>query len=123
MKFPLRVIEQHDTVYRPRDVMDADNCSILRVALGRTGDLKEIVRLANRGAELEQVEAVTAALVGFDGYVLAHADGERWRTLDSMGAPAWTNKIEEALCFRLRKHADLFATDDPDDVRIKEVRI
>jgi hypothetical protein len=52
------------------------------------------------------------------GYCIRHADGARWRTLDSMGMPDWTADESEALCFSLRHHADAFAGDDPDDVRI-----
>lgn len=52
------------------------------------------------------------------GYCIRHADGLRWRTLDSMGAPDWTTDEAEALCFSLRHHADAFACDDPEDVRI-----
>ncbi|NPT59697.1 hypothetical protein [Paraburkholderia elongata] len=52
------------------------------------------------------------------GYCIQHADGLRWRTLDSMGAPDWTVDEAEALCFSLRHHADAFAGDDPEDVRI-----
>jgi hypothetical protein len=51
-------------------------------------------------------------------YCIRHADGLRWRTLDSMGMPEWTTDEAEALCFSLRHHADAFACDDPDDVRI-----
>jgi len=52
------------------------------------------------------------------GYRIRHADGLRWRTLDSMGMPDWTEDEAEALCFSLRHHADAFACDDPEDVRI-----
>lgn len=53
-----------------------------------------------------------------DGYCIRHADGLRWRTLDSMGMPEWTVNEADALCFSLRHHADAFAGDDPEDVRI-----
>lgn len=53
-----------------------------------------------------------------DGWMIAHSDGIRWRTLDPIGMPDWTTDQREALCFSLRKHADLFAEDDPEDVRI-----
>jgi hypothetical protein len=52
------------------------------------------------------------------GYCIRHADGLRWRTLDSMGLPDWTADEAEALCFSLRHDADAFACDDPEDVRI-----
>ncbi|MFM0432307.1 hypothetical protein PQQ75_25075 [Paraburkholderia aspalathi] len=52
------------------------------------------------------------------GYCIRHADGLRWRTLDTQGAPDWTTDEAEALCFSLRHHADAFACDDPEDVRI-----
>lgn len=52
------------------------------------------------------------------GYCIRHADGVRWRTLDSMGMPDWTVDAADALCFSLRHHADAFACDDPEDVRI-----
>lgn len=52
------------------------------------------------------------------GYCIRHVDGMRWRTLDSMGFPDWTTVEAEALCFSLRSHADAFACDDPEDVRI-----
>lgn len=61
-----------------------------------------------------------AKVDSFGGYVIEHADGDRWRTLDSVGAPDWTDDKSEALCFSLRKHADAFACDDPEDVRIVE---
>lgn len=53
------------------------------------------------------------------GFVIAHSDGLRWRTLDGMGCPDWTFDINDALCFSRRYHADIFAQDDPEDVRIK----
>lgn len=53
-----------------------------------------------------------------EGFCIRHADGMRWRTLDSEGAPDWTAVEGEALCFSLRSHADAFACDDPEDVRI-----
>lgn len=52
------------------------------------------------------------------GYCIRHSDGLRWRTLDPMGMPDWTVNEAEALCFSLRHHADAFAGDDPEDVRI-----
>ena len=52
------------------------------------------------------------------GYCIRHVDGVRWRTLDSMGMPEWTDDEAQALCFSLRHHADAFAGDDPEDVRI-----
>lgn len=51
------------------------------------------------------------------GWCIRHTDG-RWRTMDSLGMPDWTDDPKEALCLRLRKHADAYAADDPDDVRI-----
>ena len=56
-------------------------------------------------------------------FVIEHADGKKWRTIDSTGMPDWAFNKEEALSFSLRKHADAFACDDPDDVRIKQVWI
>jgi hypothetical protein len=55
------------------------------------------------------------------GYVIELAGGGKWRTLDSIGMPDWTDKIEEALCVSLRAHADAYAADDPEDVRIVPV--
>lgn len=52
------------------------------------------------------------------GYAIQHADGKTWRTMDSIGMPDWTEDPREALVLRLRKHADAFAADDPEDVRI-----
>ncbi len=59
---------------------------------------------------------------GSGGFVIEHADGTRWRTLDSIGMPDWTDDRAEALCVTLRSHADAYAADDPEDVRIKEVQ-
>lgn len=64
-------------------------------------------------ARLERADAST-----FGGYVIEHADGDRWRTLDSIGMPDWTDDKAKALCFSLHEHADRFACDDPEDVRI-----
>lgn len=64
-------------------------------------------------ARLERAEAGA-----FGGYVIQHADGDRWRTLDSIGMPDWTDDEGEALRFALRKHADAWAGEDPEDVRI-----
>lgn len=55
------------------------------------------------------------------GYVIEHADGTRWRTMDSIGMPAWTNDKAEALCVSLRMHAERFSEDDEEDIRIKPV--
>src|SRR5262249_9083704 len=52
---------------------------------------------------------------------IVHADGKRWRTLDSIGMPDWTDDPKMALTMTLRMHADAFAGDDPEDVRIEEV--
>lgn len=51
------------------------------------------------------------------GWSIRHVDG-RWRTMDTIGMPDWTDDADKALSFRLREHADTFAQDDPDDVRI-----
>jgi len=69
--------------------------------------------LAAKQERLERAEAGA-----FGGYAIRHADGKRWRTLDSIGVPDWTENEAEALRFSLRAHADAFAGDDPDDVRI-----
>lgn len=50
-------------------------------------------------------------------YRIRHTDG-RWRTMDSLGMPDWTPHLSESLGFTLRVHADAFAADDPEDVRI-----
>lgn len=73
--------------------------------------LRDRVRELEAGALRQQLEA-------FGGYVIQHADGSRWRTLDSIGMPDWTDVESEALRFGLRKHADAFAGEDPEDVRI-----
>lgn len=52
------------------------------------------------------------------GWCIRHVDGQRWRTLDSLGMPDWTDDESKALCLRLREHADAYAADDPEDVRI-----
>lgn len=62
-------------------------------------------------------------LMGFTGYVIEHADGTRWRTLDSIGMPDWTETRAQALCFRLREHAEIFACDDPEDIHIIGINI
>lgn len=56
------------------------------------------------------------------GFALQHSDGIRWRTLDGIGMPDWTDDPNEALVFRSRDHADRFGADDPDDVRIRRVK-
>lgn len=56
------------------------------------------------------------------GFSIRHVDG-RWRTLDSIGMPDWTNEPAQALCFSLREHADRYAEDDPEDVRIIPVGV
>lgn len=56
------------------------------------------------------------------GFSIRHVDG-RWRTLDSIGMPDWTNESAQALCFSLREHADRYAEDDPEDVRIIPVGV
>jgi hypothetical protein len=55
------------------------------------------------------------------GFMIRHADGVRWRTLDSIGMPDWTDKQEEGVCFSLRVHAERYCEDDPDDVQIVAV--
>lgn len=52
---------------------------------------------------------------------IRHADGIRYRTLDSIGCPDWTTDPEKALTTTLREHVDAYAADDPEDVRIVEV--
>lgn len=122
MKFPLSTTRWSPGV--GQDVKDATGCSILRVSNDPGKQLGRIVALANRAIEQEKVDEVTAALRGgFHGFVIAHVQGKKWRTLDSIGMPKWTTNINEALCFRLRKHADVFGADDPDDVRILEVEL
>lgn len=54
----------------------------------------------------------------FTGWAIVHVDGKQWRTLDTLGMPDWTEDPLEALAFRLRKHADTYAIDDPEDVRV-----
>jgi hypothetical protein len=54
------------------------------------------------------------------GWAIRHVDG-RWRTMDTLGMPDWTDDQAKALCCRLREHVDAYAADDPDDVRIVEV--
>lgn len=67
-------------------------------------------------AENMRLRATPAA-----GFVIEHANGGRWRTLDTIGMPDWTDNVEKALMFSLREHADAFSCDDPEDVRIKQV--
>lgn len=75
--------------------------------VGREQLLRDALELAQAGS--------------FGGYVIEHADGTRWRTLDSIGMPDWTDDRMKALCFSLREHADTFAGEDPEDVRIVTV--
>lgn len=70
-------------------------------------------------AKLQLLGFATQAFVR--GYCITHADGGRWRTMDTIGMPDWTTDKRDALCFSLRKHADAFAADDPEDVRIVPV--
>jgi len=51
---------------------------------------------------------------------IQHADGRRWRTLDPIGMADWTEDPDLALAFSRREHANIFASDDPEDVRIIE---
>lgn len=51
-------------------------------------------------------------------YRIRHVDGKRYRTLDSIGMPDWTEDPEQALTFTVREHADRFSEEDPEDVRI-----
>lgn len=55
------------------------------------------------------------------GYVIEHAEGGRWRTMDTLGMPDWTDDINKALCVTLREHADSYSGEDPEDVRIMHV--
>ena len=55
------------------------------------------------------------------GWAILHADGKRWRTMDTIGMPAWTDDPAKALICRRREHVDAYAADDPDDVRIVQV--
>lgn len=66
-------------------------------------------------------EVARSAAAGVAGFVIEHADGGRWRTLDTIGMPDWTDDIEKALMLTKREHADAYAADDPEDVRIKQV--
>lgn len=52
---------------------------------------------------------------------IVHADGKRWRTMDSIGMPDWTDDPGKALTTTLRDHIERYAEDDPEDVRVQEV--
>jgi hypothetical protein len=52
------------------------------------------------------------------GYAIRHADGKRWRTMDSIGCPDWTEDLDKALVVTIREHIDLLAQDDLEDVRV-----
>lgn len=56
-----------------------------------------------------------------EGWAIRHADEKRWRTLDFSGMPAWTEVPAEALVCRLRAHAEAFAAEDSEDIRLVEV--
>ena len=85
---------------------------------------------ANMDAAADLIESLQSSLVtardlaekastalASTGYCIRHTDG-RWMTLDTLGMPDWTNDPDRALCFRRREHADLFATDCGEPVRI-----
>lgn len=81
----------------------------------------ELMYLLNDGIHSDMLALLSALekppQVSEHGYCIRHVDG-RWRTVDTLGMPDWTDDPEFALCFRLPEHAHIFATDDPDDVRI-----
>lgn len=77
---------------------------------------------AARQTQAEMLARAEWAEAGsFGGYIIEHADGTRWRTLDSIGLTGWTDDRMKALCLSLREHADAFAGEDPADVRIVTV--
>lgn len=57
----------------------------------------------------------------FKGWAIQHADRKRWRTMDTIGMPDWTDDKAKALVCRLREHIERYAEDDEDDIRIVEV--
>lgn len=54
----------------------------------------------------------------FQGWAIMHADGKRWRTLDSIGMPDRTEDPSKALVMRLKEHVERYAEDDSEDIRI-----
>lgn len=57
---------------------------------------------------------------GKTAFYIEDVAGVMFRTLDGNGMPAWTSDRNEALGFTNHYHADVFAADDPEDVRIRE---
>ena len=51
-------------------------------------------------------------------FAIQHSDGKRWRTIGPLGIPEFTEDKTDALICQKRAHADCFACDDPEDVRI-----
>jgi hypothetical protein len=54
------------------------------------------------------------------GWAIRNTDG-RWRTMDTIGMPDYTDDEAKALVCRLREHIERYAEDDLDDIRIVEV--
>ncbi len=69
----------------------------------------------------EWAELKAKAELGFSGWAIRHSDEKRWRTMDSLGMPDWTEDPEKALVCKLKEHIELYAQDDPEDVRIVAV--
>jgi hypothetical protein len=68
-------------------------------------------------AEALSTESETVA----SGWAIQHADRKRWRTMDTLGCPDWTDDPAKALVCRLKEHIELYAQDDDEDIRIVQV--
>lgn len=72
--------------------------------------------------ELKAAIAARPEAQAHKGWCIRHADEKRWRTMDTIGMPDWTDDPAKALVCRLKEHVEAYAADDEDDVRIVEVR-
>jgi len=81
------------------------------VRLGEPGEIEETLR---------RLAATVSERNAPKGWAIRHVDG-RWRTMDTIGMPDFTDDPAKALVCRLREHVDRYAADDPEDVRIVEV--
>lgn len=96
------------------DNVSEGRCRELAALFLREWITSEEMRL--RLVELDAALSATAR----SGWAIQHVDG-RWRTIDTIGMPDFTDDAAKALVCRLREHVVAYAADDPEDVRIVEV--
>jgi hypothetical protein len=92
----------------------------LQMAIVRCKSIPEVdAVLAMYRAERQYV--AQSETVAMKGWAIQHADRKRWRTMDTIGMPDWTDDLAKALVCRLKDHIERYAEDDEDDIRIVEV--